>query len=373
MSNQIKDRVADLLDPKVMGLALVVGITEFELFIFSKGVVRLAGQDAWLSVLLGSLILLLTTYLLLRLAARFPRQNLFQYNRAVWGRPIAWAIALGFLIYWSIYLTLLLTNTAAANALLFLPRTPPLVPTLILVLAAAWLAAHGLPAVVRFFQLAFPFLLLPLLFIYLLALRSVDLNNFLPVLSNGILPVLKGAIYFAGAWQGLELILFLSPFLAGNPARATRSALLGAGLIVLFSFAQTVISIGIMGVENIQAAIWPGIETISALDLPGFPVERFELFLTLPWLVAVFTTIALFIYLLSYGISEIFHLPRHRKTITYITSFALVLAIYVFPNYIWVLKVREHFNYLTLFFVLALPLGTLILAVIRGKRGAGNA
>jgi len=373
MSNQIKDRVADLLDPKVLVATLVVGLIEFELYTMSKGVVEQARQDAWLSVLLGSLIVFLSTYLLLRLAARFPRQNLLQYNRTVWGRPVAFIIALGFLIYWAIYLTLLYTNTSAANTLLFLPRTPQAVPMLIMALAAAWLAAHGLPAVVRFFQLSFPFLVLPLLFICLLALRTVDLGNFLPILSNGFMPVLKGAIYFAGGWQGLEIILFLSPFLAANPVKATRPALIGVGLIMLLNFLQTIISIGIMGVENIQASEFPGLATISVVEFPGFPVERYELLLTLPWIVAVFTTIALFIYLLAYGISEIFHLPQQRKIITYITGVGLVLTIYVFPNYIWASKIRGYYNYLTLFFVFALPLGTLILAVLRGKRGAGNA
>jgi spore germination protein len=195
MSEQIKDRVADLLDPKIMVAAIIVAIIEFQMFTFSKGVVQVARQDAWVSVLLGGLIFLVTTYLLLRLAARFSRQNLLQYNRTVWGRPIAFIIGAGFLLFWGIYLALLYENTSAANAILFLPDTPVIVPLLFLAIAAAWLASLGLPAVMRFFQLALPFLVLPLLFIFLLALRTVDFNNFLPLFGNGFMPVLKGAIY----------------------------------------------------------------------------------------------------------------------------------------------------------------------------------
>jgi spore germination protein len=173
--------------------------------------------------------------------------------------------------------------------------------------------------------------------------------------------------------QGFEVILFLSPFLADSPAKAIKPALIGAGAILFISFMQTVISIGIMGVDNIQSSIWPGIGTISVIELPGFPVERYELFLTIPWMVGVFTTISLYIYLLAYGITEIFNLAKHRKTITYIASVTLVPVIYIFPTYSWALKVDGYICSVSVLFLFALPLGTLILAVLRGKRGAGNA
>lgn len=292
MSNEIRDNLRDKLDPKVLSVALILGVIEFELFVVPRGVVVIAQQDAWISVLLGSLLATLGTYLLVILAARFPGENLFQYSKKVWGRPISFLIALGFLVFWAVFLTILFEDSNVANKLLFLPRTPSLVPMLLLAAAAVWLVTHGFPAVIRLFQLMLVFFFPPLALIYVLAFRIVEWDNFLPVLANGIMPVVKGAIYYAGVLQGLELILFLSPFI-NSVNKAVRPALAGITVVNLIALTHTIIAIGILGADNIKESIWPGIDTISLIELPGFPVERYELFLTLPWMIGIFTTMCL--------------------------------------------------------------------------------
>ena len=366
VSDEIRDDLRDKLDPKVMATAIIVGVIEFELFTDPKGIAAFAQQDAWLSFLLGGLITTITTYLLVRLASRFPRENLFQFNKKIWGRPIAFVIAVSYLLYWTVYLTLLFQDFSTANKILFLRDTPSLVPMLILAVGAALLVSYGLPAVIRFFQLMLPFLILPLLLIIVLAIRRVELEHFLPVLSNGIMPVLKGAVYFVGVLQGLEIILFLSPFLV-DVKKATKPALIGVNSIILIAFAFAVIPIGIMGNENIKESLWPVVETLSLIELPGFPVERFELFLTLPWLIGVFTTMCLFIYLLSFGIIQVFNL-RKRKWIIYSVAGFIVLATYVFPNYTWALTARKYFYIPSLLFLYVIPLLTLLISILRAKR-----
>ncbi len=366
MSDEIRGNLRDKLDPKVMAAALIVGVIEFELFTDPKGMADFAQQDAWLSILLGGLISTIATYLLVRLASRFPGENLFQYNKKIWGRPVAFAIVMGYLLYWTVYLTLLFKDFSTANKILFLRETPSLVPMLILAAGAALLVSYGLPAVIRFFQLMLPFLILPLLLIIILAIRRVELEQFLPVLSNGILPVLKGAVYFAGVLQGVEIILFLSPFLT-DVKKATKPALIGINSINLLALIFAVIPIGIMGNENIKESLWPVINTISLIELPGFPVERFELFLTLPWLIGIFTTMCLFIYLLSFGIIQVFNL-RNRKLVVFSVAGLIVLATYILPNYTWALTVREHFFIPSLLFLYVIPLLTLLISILRAKR-----
>lgn len=366
MSNEIRDNIKDRLDPKVLAAAIILGVVEFELFLVPRAIVDIAQQDAWLSVLLGSLLATLGTYLLVRLATRFPGENLFQFSKKVWGRPIALIIALGFLSFWAVYLIMLFEDSSAANKLLFLPLTPSLVPMLLLAFAAAWLVAHGFPAVIRLFQLMLVFFFPPLLLIYVLSLRIVEWDNFLPVLANGIMPVVKGAVYYAGVLQGLELILFLSPFLT-SVKKAVRPALAGITVVNLLGLTHTVIAIGILGTENIREALWPGIDTISLIELPGFPVERYELLLTLPWLIGMFTTMCLVLYLLSYSILQVFNL-RHKKVLIFAVAGAVVAATYLYPNYTWALTARQHWYLPTLLFVYTIPVLTLLAAIIRGKR-----
>ena len=330
----------------------------------------MAGQDAWISVLFGGALLSLTTWMLITLAARFPRENFFQYHGKVWGKPLSWPITLGYFLYWAAFLVLLLQEFSWINQLFFLQETPVFIPKLLIAIAAALLVSYGFTTLARFFQLILPFLLIPLLGVFLLTLFKLHWSHFFPVLENGILPVLKGTLYLMGAIQGLmAIILFFFPFLK-DPKKALKPALIGINIVFLLSMVQTLGSIGILGVENIMESAYPGIDTITVIELPGFPVERYELWLTMSWLLGIFTTWALFLYLLSYGVMQVFDITKKRLVIYSLTAILLITT-YLIPNGAWVTQIRLGITLSTLGFVYIIPALTLFLAILRKKRGAG--
>ncbi|HWI55055.1 MAG TPA: endospore germination permease [Desulfobacteria bacterium] len=365
MSSQIKRNIGDKLDPRVAVVALFVGVMEYEVFTISKGVISIAGHDAWLSFLIGGLMAAFFMYLMVKLASRFPKENLFQYNRKVWGKFIAFIIAVSYILYWLFYLTILISDTAYANKQFFLPKTPSIVPMTLLVAGAAWMALYGLTALIRSFQIMFVFILVPLLMIPLFAFTNMEYNNFLPVVKNGMLPVIKGALHFAGALQGLELILFLSPFLT-NARKALKPALVGVLLIAAVNSVLVLVVIGVLGEINAGYSVYPLYDSITLIELPGFPVERFELFLTFPWIVGIFTTLCLFVYLASYGIVQVFGLQR--KFVVFAVTVFVIAAAYIFPDFAVVEKARGLLPYLTIIFMYIMPVLTLLVAIIRLKR-----
>ena len=88
MNDKIRDSQRDKLDPRVLAITIIVALFEFETFTYANGVVKFAKQDAWISVLLGGLIGLTGTFLLVKLAERFPKENFFQFNKKIWGQPL---------------------------------------------------------------------------------------------------------------------------------------------------------------------------------------------------------------------------------------------------------------------------------------------
>lgn len=357
----------DRLDARVLTVVLIIGVLEFELFTFAKGVIAIAKQDAWISVLLGGAFVLLTTYLLVNLGSRFPKENFFHYSKRVWGKSIAFPMILLFLFYWFIYLVLLHKETSVVNEFFFLRRTPPLVTITLFAGVAAWLIMYGLAAIIRFFQIMFVFMMLPLFFVSCLVFTQIDFKNFFPVLAEGFLPVLKGAAYYAGGLQGLEIILFAMPFL-DNSKKTLKPVLVGTGTIIFFAFLQVVAAIGVLGVSHAVETVYPGFEVITLVELPGMYAERFEFFLTLPWIVGVFTTICLFTYLVSYGICQFFHFSN-KKAVVFIVSALIIAGTSLFPNFAWQNILRENLNYATLICTYLIPVLTLVLAILRKKRG----
>lgn len=371
MSSNLTGNAWDKLDVKVITIVLLMAIFEFEIMTHARGLVAIAAQDAIFAILLGGLLLILVTFLLVKLAVRFPQENLFQYSKEVWGKPIAFIISAAYLFYFYTFMVLLFQDFTNANRTIFLPETPVLFPMVLMGVGAVWLAAYGFAAVVRFLLLVFPIFAFLMISLAILGLREVRLENLFPLFSNGIMPIIHGAIVYVGIIQGVEVLLFLSPFLRRHD-KSLKPALLGVIPVIIFMLASSINAIGILGVENVLEYVYPGIALLSIVEIPGFPVERFELFLTLPWLIAIFTTMCIYIYLLSYGIVQVFNLP-YRKATIYLVTVAIIGATYLIPNLGWTMVFREYYNYFTLIFIAVIPILTLIVAVIRGKGGTSNA
>lgn len=368
MDKPMKDNVKEKVDPKIVATLLIVGIVELEVFTVPRKIVEIAGRDAWISVLCGGVIMSLLVYLLICLAARFPRKNFFQYCDEVWGKTLGWPIILAYFLFWSVYLVLLLQEFGWINQIFFLKETPIAIPKLLVAAAAAILVTYGFTAIARFFQLMLLFILLPLLGVLMLTIPNIEWTHFLPFMGNGILPVLKGIFYYLSVLQGMmAIILIFSPFLE-KPRDALKPALIGINVIFFLSVIQTVGAIGVLGVENIIESVWPGIDTISVIEMPGFPVERFELWLTIPWFVGIFTSWALFLYFLAYGVMQVFSLNK-KKEVIYIVTVALFLVGYLIPSYAWAMQMRIWILMATLVLVYLIPTLTYILALLRRKGG----
>ncbi|MCW3490121.1 GerAB/ArcD/ProY family transporter [Dethiobacter alkaliphilus] len=371
MNNSQRSKSGDTLDPRILTVVLALAIFEFEIFTFTRGLVEIAGQDAVITTFLGGTLLILLTLLLVKLAHRFPQESFFAYSKKVWGKPMGLVIIASYLFYFYTFMVLLFQNFANANRLIYLQETPALIPLILMGLGAVWLVSYGFSSIVRFFQLFFPFFAITIIVVLLLGIREVQFENFFPILSRGIIPVLHGAIVYVGFIQGVEVLLFVTPFL-NDKNKILKPALGGIFAVILFSVFASVNAIGVLGAENTLEFTYPGIALLSAVELPGFAVERFELLLTLTWLIAIFTTMAIYIYLLSFGIIELFGLSHRKLTIGLVTA-AIIGATYLIPNVTWMLVLREYYNYFTLIFIAVIPALTFLMAVIRGKEGNEHA
>jgi spore germination protein (amino acid permease) len=359
----------DKLSPKILATVLIVTFFEVEFAAVPRAVVSIAGEDAWLSLLIGGIIVIGSAILLIKLASLFPREGFFTYSRKVWGKALGSLINFAYIAFWFLYVSTLLQDTAAINQGLFLPTTPSIVPLLVVIIAVIGLVSYGVANIVRLFQLLLPFIVVPLIIILFLIIRPIQFTNFLPMLSNGMLPILKGAFVFAGAWQGLEVILFLAPFIS-NIHKAYIPTIIGISLFIFLLIAIATGTIGIMGVENVKETLLPSITMLSLIELPGFPVERFGLLLTLPMILGFFTTLAIYIYLITFPLIGLFKF-KHRKLIISLVALLTLTTIYLIPDQSWTLKLRQIVLYLTVLFILVIPLFTLILAKVRGQ-GAGK-
>lgn len=342
---------------------LFLSVSEIELFTGGREMIEIAGRDVWLAVILGGLLTYPFLYLLFILARRFPRETFFEYAPRLWSKWPARIIVLLFGVYAIIWLVRMLWMTTAFNAEFFLPQTPHVVVALLFMLGVIWLVRGGLVPLVRFFELMLPFFLLPYIWVIILSLSEMRISYFQPVLANGLMPVIKGALHYCLMIQGLEILLFALPFTL-NPLRSRLAAFSGLTLLHLSSLLQGVTILGNLGREGTGHFIFPGTEVLSSLHLPGWPVERFELFLTLPWLIATFTSLGIALYLAAFACQIL--LPVKKPALVYWGfGLAAIALIYLFPNILWIHLLQKYERVLTLLVIYLIPPASFLLFLVR--------
>lgn len=361
-------KIKEKIKPQALMILIFIGLSECILIHLTNSIIGIAGRDAWIVVVLGSILSIPIVYLLVTLAHRFSNENFLQYSNKVWGKPITYIIAAGYFFYWLLYIALFLDDTIQINKMYFLQKTPVSVQIIFLLIAFIWLISYGFSNVIRLFQVMFPFLILTLLPGIGFSMQKVDFSSFFPILENGFWPIIKGMIIYLGFLQGIEVILFTHPFFYNGSKKAVlKNVFAGMGLINFLAFSQIVISVGGLGMHCANKTLWANFLVLELIEVPGLVGQRFDLLFTFAWLISLFCAGALFYYLASYGLIQIFNLKKKSIAIFSVGILVIMLS-YIIPNYSWNIFIWQILNYITIVFIFFIPLLTLVLAVLR-KQG----
>lgn len=357
----------DTINSLSLAFLLFLAVIEVELYTITRDLINTCGRMAWLAVLLGGLGSMAALYYLILLARKFPGQTFFEYTPQVWGKTLSYGIILLFTSLWLLWLSRVLWHVGNINQTFFLPNTPVIVVLAIFVSGTILLASYGLVPITRFFELMLFFFIIPYIFIMVISLTNIKLHHFFPLFEKGVWPVVLGSLHYMLGLQGLEIILFALPF-TKRPEKSLAPTMTALAVIHIVAVVQVIGVIGNVGITRASKLIYPSMDMLSTLRVPGWPVERFEPLLTIPWIIGTFTTAALLIYLISYGLTILFkRLPAGY--FCWLSGLAGILLICIYPNILWVLLMDEAGMCLTALLAYGIPLLTLVLSHLR-KKGA---
>lgn len=257
----------------------------------------LSGEDAWITVLLACMVALLLGTLVVWAVSLFPNVLPGHLFRTAFGAWLGGCLGLGFVVY-----TLAEAARASRTASVLiqfavLPRTPTWILVALPLLVTAVLLRGGIDALLRYvFTLIWPTLALAVAALGV-GLRFPDWENFLPVLSDGLAPVLQGMVSMVEPILGLELGLVYLPYFQRKGVTSARalSAVLGgiAGLFALEMY-KTVALLGGFGPYETAAMTWPYIEATRRTYLTGLFFERLDLLFLISMLIATTSAVNLY-------------------------------------------------------------------------------
>ncbi|WP_018130339.1 GerAB/ArcD/ProY family transporter [Effusibacillus pohliae] len=326
---------------------------------------KYAKQDMWLSPVWASFVGLFTVYITGRLDKLYPQETIIQYSGHILGR-IPGKI-LGF-----IYLLFYLHNTGIIAREFgdfvfstFLTLTPIIVIIGSMALVFAFAVRGGIEVLARSAQIFVPINTVLIIVIFILLIPDLKTKNILPVMEEGILPSIKGAIAPQGWFSEYFLISFLMPFLVD------REKGIKWGMISVLAVTLTMILVNIMVLllfgESTANLTYPVTAAARYISIAGF-FEHLEVIVMAIWVTGTFVKMSVFYYALVLGTAQWLNLSDYRPIVLPLGFLVVLISTWSASNMAEMghfLEKSDPFYLTTAQTVI--PLLLLLIAVVRNK------
>jgi spore germination protein KB len=180
-------------------------------------------------------------------------------------------------------------------------------------------------------------------------------ENLMPVLGNGIRPVLKGTLS-AFTFPFGETVVFTGILSSLQRSRSVKkvylTGLLIAGFFITISSLRNIM---VLGVEDLSSVYFPSYSVIGRINIGNF-LQRMEVAVSMVFILAGFVKISVCLLAACKGLSKLFGYTDYRFLVIPVTLLMVNLSYILYENIMemfeWAFKV---FPYYALLFELILP------------------
>lgn len=325
-----------------------------------------AGRDAWLVPLVATLPGIYLALVVAFLGKQFPGQTLIQYLQTTLGTWPGKIIGLFYVFFFLYTNALIIREYGELLVSLVLPRTPLVVLHVILLLLCAWAIRGGLEVLARIMEFTVPFMFFLFFIAVMLTANLMDFSHLAPVLENGFLPVLQGAIAPTG-WRGeIILLAIFLPFMA-RPGEAGLSSVMAVVFIGLVLAGDTLANIAVLG-PAVPRLTYPTFSLIREVSVAAF-IERIESVFLAIGVISIFGKIALFYYGTVLAAAQLVNLKDYRPLVFPVGVLLAALSIQAAPNAMelagFISKIWPPYAYVFEYIIPTILIGA---AVVRGSK-----
>jgi spore germination protein KB len=246
-----------------------------------------ANQDAWIVGVLGGIIGVGIVFLYVKIAEASQGKDLLEMYDSVFGFILGKVFTVIFSFYCLIIASLILRGIGDFMVTQIIPETPIEIIMGLFIFFVIYAQKHGVEVFARSAEIFFPWIIFLFSFGVCMILPDIQFDRILPILDNGIKPILKGTFSYLGfPYLECVLLLMLLPY-CDQFKSAKKSWLLGtiAGAILLLI--PVVLSIMVLGFEMTARQSYVTYILAKKMGIPRV-FERMEVIIAIFWIITIF-------------------------------------------------------------------------------------
>ena len=263
-----------LITSKQLLFMIVGSILGFGILVMPGKVIAAVGQDAWISIIIGSLVPLLSLFMITGLGRLLPSLTVIEITQMLLGKVMGTVFSIALIAYFLYLAAVVLRGMTEVVSTFMLPQTPRVLIAGLFSVAIWYSAQRGPKVLGRLNEFLFFVFLLGLSFM-LPPLTHADLTNLMPVFTVELEDILKGAVKTMAAFSGIEILLIVYPMVT-KKEEIIKAGLTAIGIALAIFLFITIICLLVFGSEPLQYEVWPTITLLKTHEIPIF--QRSELF-----------------------------------------------------------------------------------------------
>lgn len=292
-------------------------------------------QSGFLSVIIGFILGFLPLLMYLYIMDSHPDMNIVQINNKIFGKTIGTILNIILSVFVFIFVIITFWNLGDFVNSQYLNSTPTYAITLAFLLPIIYVLSKGFNALARTSLILFYANILAFILIVVALVPQIELNNFMPFMEDGIIPILNGSYnYIAYNLLPLFLLTIIPKNIITKPDKFKKQVIIMYILSALAIFSVIVLITGIFGINLARIFAYPEYHILKRISLFN-SIERLETMLSLTWLFSFYIILCLGLYYVCENIRITFNIiSKKTKNIVMviISVLALILSEFIFKN-----------------------------------------
>ncbi|MGG0184724.1 GerAB/ArcD/ProY family transporter [Bacillus rhizoplanae] len=276
---------------------------------------KAAGRDAWIVLLLGTVLGCVLYLLYVALFQQYPTLPLTSYAQRIVGKPIGWIIGFLYVLYFLYLSARVLRDFAEMMIIMAYNETSLLTASLLMSIVSIYAVHQGLQAFGRIACICFflTTVITLLLIIFNYVNKTHHFDNVLPILEHGWGPILRVLFPTVLTVPFGELVAFTMIFPFLTESHTVRKAGIWAIGISGFQLAlSALLHIAALGENIVSRAIFPTLTTVSLINIADF-ITRLDAFVVIVSTLFGFFKLTLFLYCAVIGLGDLLRMKCPNK------------------------------------------------------------
>lgn len=319
------------MDEKINGFgifaSIVVTVVGIGIFSYPRELTEKVGTDGWLVTLFSTIISILVIYIICFIIKSNSYKSVCDIFTDTSGKFLGYIFSIIFIFSNIFSIAIGLRIFTEVLKMYLLEKTPTELIVVLMILTGFYMVRGGTLSVVKFNEICFWLMFLPISIIIIFLFKLGDLTNVFPMFQNRPIEYMKAIKSTIYAFGGFEIVYLLAPMLK-NRKKAFKFSFLAMLFVGLFYTIIIVLVISIFGPEETKNLLWSPITMVKCIDIPGTFVERWDGLIMALWVIFFAST---FINGLNFAVvilKDAFSLKSNNTPLYILTPIIYLIALY---------------------------------------------